>query len=263
MAGRKSAPLVLGHRGYRAKYPENTLLAFSKAIECGADGVECDLQKSADGRYVIIHDPRVDRVSNGSGEVSSMRFDELRRLNFGRGERIPELDELLAAIPADSYLDLELKGETLSAADCAPIEDILVTRIEKRRLMISSFESSLLGHFRRRGYTVGLLVGDEIASAGIGSLMGLLFRLRPQYVNLPVQMIERLGERKARLLLRFLRACGFSILLWTVNDLRRVEGIVSFARILVTDEVEEILRARRKAQPGTGPGLYWLSRRQP
>jgi glycerophosphoryl diester phosphodiesterase len=244
MARRKAAPLVLGHRGYRAKYPENTLLAFSKAFECGADGVECDLQKSADGRYVVIHDPRVDRVSNGRGEVGSMRFDELRHLDFGGGERIAELAELLAAIPADRYLDLELKAETLSAEDCAPIEDILRSRIEKRRLMISSFESSLLRHFRRRGYTVGFLVGEEIASRGIRGMMGLLFRLRPHYVNLPVQMVERLGERKARLLLRFLRACGFSILLWTVNDVRRVEGIVSFARILVTDEVEEILRAR-------------------
>jgi glycerophosphoryl diester phosphodiesterase len=250
MAGRKAAPLVLGHRGYRAKYPENTLLAFSKAIECGADGVECDLQKSADGRYLVIHDPQVDRVSNGSGEVGSMRFDDLRRLDFGRGERIAELAELLAAIPADSYLDLELKAETLSLADCAPIEDILIPRIERRCLMISSFESSLLVHFRRRGWIVGFLVGDEIASRGIWGLMGVLFKLRPQYVNLPVQLVERYGEKKARLLLRFLRACGFSILLWVVNDMRGVEGIVGFARILVTDEVEKILRARREAQPG-------------
>jgi glycerophosphoryl diester phosphodiesterase len=242
--GIAAAPLVLGHRGYRAKYPENTLLAFSKAIECGADGVECDIQKSADGRYVVIHDPRVDRVSDGSGEVGSMRMEELRRLDFGGGERIVELAELLSALPADSYLDLELKGETLSPADCALIEDILRSRIRKRRLMISSFQSPLLYHFRRRGYTVGLLIGDEIASRGIGGLMGLLLRLRPRYVNFPVEMVERLGERKARFLLRFLRALGFCILLWTVNDVERARDIIDFADILVTDEVEKILGAR-------------------
>jgi glycerophosphoryl diester phosphodiesterase len=241
MAARKTAPLVLGHRGYRARYPENTLLAFSKAIEYGADGVECDLQKTADGRYVIIHDPRVDGVSNGSGEVGSMRFEELRRLDFGSGERILELAELLAALPPDSYLDLELKGETLSPADCAPIEDILLPRIEKRRLMISSFESSLLGHFRRRGYTVGLLIGEEMATRGIASAIGLLLRLRPRYLNLPVEMVERLGGDKARLLLTLLRLFGFSILLWTVNDVRGVESIIGFARILVTDEVEALV----------------------
>jgi glycerophosphoryl diester phosphodiesterase len=245
MAARTTAPLVLGHRGYRARYPENTMLAFSKAIECGADGVECDLQKTADGRYVIIHDPRVDGVSNGSGEVGSMRFEEIRRLDFGRGERILELAELLAALPPDSYLDLELKGETLSPADCAPIEDIL-GRIERGRLMISSFESSLLVHFRRRGYAVGLLVGEEMAARGIASAIGLLLRLRPTHLNFPVEMVERLGVGTARLLLALLRFLGFSILLWTVNDIRAVEGIIGFARILVTDEVEKVIVACRK-----------------
>lgn len=251
MAAHRTAPLVLGHRGYRASYPENTLLAFSKAIEYGADGIECDLQKTADGRYVVIHDPRVDGVSNGSGEVGSMRFEELRRLDFGRGERILELAELLAALPPDSYLDLELKGETLSPADCAPIEGILLGRIRKERLMISSFESSLLGHFRGRGYTVGLLIGEEMAARGIASAIGLLLGLRPAYLNFPVEMVERLGVGKARLLLALLRFVGFSILLWTVNDIRAVEGIIGFARILVTDEVEKILHAcRGPRRPG-------------
>jgi len=240
---RKPRPLVLGHRGYRAKYPENTLLAFSRAIECGADGVECDIQKSADGRYVVIHDSRVDRVSNGSGEVASMRFEDLRRLDFGGGERIPELAELLSALPADTYLDLELKGETLSPTDCAAIEEILRPFIHKQRLMISSFQSPLLRYFRRRGYTVGFLVGEETASRGFGSLVKILLGLRPRYVNLPVQMVERLGERNARRLLRFLRVCGFSILLWTVNDVALAAGIIGYARILVTDEVEKTLDA--------------------
>ena len=246
MARRKAGPLVLGHRGYRAKYPENTRLAFSKALECGAHGIECDLQKSADARYVVIHDPRVDRTSNGTGEVASMRFDELRRLDFGAGERILELAELLSAIPAGAYLDLELKAETLAPADCAPIQSILAPRIAKRRLMISSFEASLLGHFRRKGYTVGFLVGDEMASRGLGALLGVILRLRPQYVNMPVQVVERIGLKKARLLLRILRLFGCSILLWTVNDPAAAAGILPFARIIVTDEVEEILRVVRK-----------------
>ncbi len=112
--------------------------------------------------------------------------------------------------------------------------------------MVSSFEASLLGHFRRKGYTVGFLVGDEIAAQGAGALLGVILRLRPQYVNMPVQVIERVGSRKARLLLRLLRFLGCSILLWTVNDMKAAAGILRFARILVTDEVEEILRACRK-----------------
>ncbi len=236
--------MVLGHRGYRARHPENTLLAFSKAIECGADGVECDVQKTADGRYVVIHDAVVDRVSDGKGAVAEMSLAELRRLDFGRGERIPELADLLSALPADKYLDLELKGETLTPADCAPIEEILRGRISKKRLMISSFQAPLLVHFRKMGYTVGFLVGEETAAKGFGGLMRILMGLRPRYVNLPVQITERLGEPKARMLLRFLRLCGFSILLWTVNDPESAAAILGFARIVVTDEVEKMLGKR-------------------
>jgi glycerophosphoryl diester phosphodiesterase len=238
-------PLVLAHRGYRAMYPENTLLAFAKALEAGADGVECDVQKSADGRYLVIHDPSVDRVSDGQGEVASMSLEQLRRLDFGRGERIPELVDLLAALPPNAYLDVELKGETLVPADCAQIEAILASGIDRRRLMISSFEAPLLTHFRKCGYTVGFLVGDRIAAQGFTALARLLLGLRPQYVNLPVQIVDRLGAGRARLFLRLLGLLGFSILLWTVNDTEDPAGILRFARILVTDEVERVLAAAK------------------
>jgi glycerophosphoryl diester phosphodiesterase len=245
MTAMRAGTLVLGHRGYRARYPENTLLAFAKALEAGADGIECDIQKSADGRYVVIHDPAVDRTSNGTGEVSKMRFDELRRLDFGMGERVPDLEALLAAIPPDRYLDLELKAETITPADLAALEAILASR-GRARTMVSSFEASLLGHFRRKGWTVGFLVGDRIASQGVGALLVVILRLRPRYVNMPVQVVERVGLRKARLLLGILRLFGCSILLWTVNDPAAAAGILRFARIVVTDEVEKLIHSARE-----------------
>ncbi len=91
---------MLGHRGFRALYPENTLLAFHKAWAGGADGVECDIQKTADGRYVVIHDPTTDRVTGVRREIARTPFEDLRRLDFGNGERVPELSELLEAIPS-------------------------------------------------------------------------------------------------------------------------------------------------------------------
>jgi glycerophosphoryl diester phosphodiesterase len=248
MKNRRRAPIVLGHRGYRARFPENTLLAFAQALGCGADGIECDLQKSADGRYVVIHDGDVDRVSDGKGAVGETRFEELRRLDFGRGERIPELAELLDSLPKGAYLDLELKGETLSTSDCAPIADILAARADKENLMISSFEPSLLSHFRKCGFTVGLLVGRELASRGALALAALLVSLRPRYVNLPVQIMEGRGVPAARALLRLLRACGLSILLWSVNTTEEAQALADLARIVVTDEVETIVRFRDGAR---------------
>ena len=57
------------HRGFSGKYPENTMLAFRKALECGADGIEMDVQLTKDGELVVIHDERVDRTTNGTGYV--------------------------------------------------------------------------------------------------------------------------------------------------------------------------------------------------
>jgi glycerophosphoryl diester phosphodiesterase len=211
-------------------------------MDFGADGVECDLQKSADGRYVVIHDGTVDRVSNGRGEVGRLSYEELRRLDMGRGEHIPELSELLRVLPRGAYLDLELKSETLSTSDCAPISDILSARADRSRLMISSFEPALLYHFRRRGFTVGLLVGHELASRGALPMAALLVSLRPAYINLPVQIMEGRGVPRARALLRLLRLLGLSILLWTVNTTEEAEALSDLARVVVTDEVEKMIR---------------------
>jgi glycerophosphoryl diester phosphodiesterase len=237
-------PLVLGHRGYRARYPENTLLAFREAISAGADGVECDVQKTADGQYVVIHDDTTDRVTGSRGDVGRMSFDELRALDFGSGESIPLLDDFLALLPGDAYLDLELKEETLTVEDCGRIANILVARRNRTHLMISSFNAALLVPFRKTGFTVGYLVGDETMAAGAGSLARTLLRLRPQYMNLPVQMFDRLGARKAVSLLRLFRLCGCSLLFWTVNSSAEVARVWRFARIVVTDEVELILKER-------------------
>jgi glycerophosphoryl diester phosphodiesterase len=76
-------PLVFAHRGASAELPENTLAAYERAIEVGADGVECDVRLTRDGELICIHDRTVDRTSDGSGSVSSQRLDELQRLDFG------------------------------------------------------------------------------------------------------------------------------------------------------------------------------------
>ena len=69
------------HRGFSGKYPENTMLAFRKAIEAGADGIELDVQLTQDGHVVIIHDETVDRTTNGTGDVAAYLLEELQKLD--------------------------------------------------------------------------------------------------------------------------------------------------------------------------------------
>ncbi len=89
-------PLVIAHRGGPALAPENTLAAFRRAIEEGVDMLEMDVQRSADGVLVVIHDTTVDRTTDGTGRVADLTLAELRRLNAGQGEPIPTFEEVLA-----------------------------------------------------------------------------------------------------------------------------------------------------------------------
>ena len=85
---------VVGHRGAKALWPENTMLSFEKAIALGVDGIETDVHMTADGHLVLMHDLLLDRTTNGHGSVEEKTLAELRRLDAGSGERIPLLSEL-------------------------------------------------------------------------------------------------------------------------------------------------------------------------
>ena len=103
-------PLVGGHRGNPAEYPENTLSSFRSAIELGVDMIECDVHMSSDGELLVIHDHTLERTTNGTGLVFQHTAAELRDLDAGHGERLPLLREVGADIYAQHYgaMDPEL-----------------------------------------------------------------------------------------------------------------------------------------------------------
>lgn len=109
-------PLGVAHRGASQEAPENTLAAFRRALAAGAAAVECDVQRTRDGRLIVMHDQTVDRTTNGRGPVASLTFEECRRLEAGSwfgaafaGERVPSLDEVLDLIRGRARLLLEIK----------------------------------------------------------------------------------------------------------------------------------------------------------
>jgi glycerophosphoryl diester phosphodiesterase len=113
----KPRPWLMAHRGNRRACPENTLAAFRRAFADGADLLETDLQLTADGEFVCIHDATVERTTNGRGEVSAMTLRQLKslRADCGRpgfdGERVPTLAEAADCLPKDVLLALELKSD--------------------------------------------------------------------------------------------------------------------------------------------------------
>lgn len=72
---------IFAHRGYSGKYPENTMIAFKKALECEVDGIELDVQLTKDGEVVIIHDETIDRTTTGKGFVVDYTYEELERFD--------------------------------------------------------------------------------------------------------------------------------------------------------------------------------------
>ena len=86
---------VAAHRGWRSRYPENTMEAFRAAVELEVDQIETDIRITKDGELVLIHDDKVDRTTNGSGKVCEMTLAELRALDAGNGAKIPTLIELM------------------------------------------------------------------------------------------------------------------------------------------------------------------------
>lgn len=106
---------IFAHRGYSFKYPENTMIAFKKAIEYGADGIECDIQRTKDGVLVISHDEDLERIVGEKLYIKDLTYNELLKYNFGNKEfyeTLPTLENLIKFLQdKDILLNIELKTD--------------------------------------------------------------------------------------------------------------------------------------------------------
>lgn len=109
-------PLIIAHRGDTANAPENTVSAFVKALNLGADGIELDVRLTKDGKLVVFHDRYLERTTNGSGLVNHHDQQDLVALDAGSwfapefaGEHPPTLDEVFESLPPDFLINVEMK----------------------------------------------------------------------------------------------------------------------------------------------------------
>lgn len=239
-----AGPRIIAHRGLAVDAPENTLLAFLKALSTGATHLETDVHASADGVAVLSHDPDLTRVAGRDVRVSQLTMPELRRIPLGHGQSFASLAEALDAFP-DARFNIDIKDERAAAPTAAAI---LAARATDR-VLLTSFSAS-----RRAAATASLpdVAVSPSVSEFLPALVGAKLGIRAVTARalrpfVAVQIPERRGPVRlvtARTV-RAVHRAGAEVHVWTVDhvsDMTRlldlgVDGIVTNRCDLMKDLV--------------------------
>ncbi len=234
--------IVLGHKGYSAKYPENTVLSFRKAIEYGADGVELDVWLTSDGRVVLNHDPTIKENFGVDVDIKGSTLEELRNYEF-RGERIATLDEVYEALPDNAVINVEIKDVDASV----PAIDIVKKYNALDRTLFSSFKIDALKLVREtcEEAKIGLLIDRPYK---VHEFVKLIRDLKLDYVNPPIEGAKIMRKSTFKFYLRAIRAMGPRLIMWTVNDYEEFKPYMEFCHGVITDEVEKMVKLVRGGQ---------------
>jgi len=121
---------VVGHRGFNAVAPENTIASFEAAAAVGTDYMETDIRQTKDGELILMHDAKVDRTTSGKGLVRDLTFAEIRKLDAGKGQHVPTLREaLLWAKQKGVRIDIDYKDGAVEDIARAVKETGMVKRV--------------------------------------------------------------------------------------------------------------------------------------
>jgi glycerophosphoryl diester phosphodiesterase len=210
--GSRDRPLILGHRGAPFDAPENTMLAFRRAMEQGADGIELDVQPSLDGVPVVLHDDTLDRTTNATGDVSLLPWDRIAAARAG-GEPVPRLEEVVDwAAGANAFLNVEIKRPGVEAAALAAVDRAGLTP----RTIFSSFIPDSVARVRQL---------DPGAACYL-----LTDRWGPRVLELArdlgaggVCLRSRSATTRA---LAELHHAGLPVVVWTVDGPARIRGLL-------------------------------------
>lgn len=151
----KFSILVVAHRGFSGAAPENTLIAFQKAIEIGSDMIELDVHLARDGELVVIHDETLERTTNGKGMVADHTLNELKKLDAGSsfgpqfaGEIIPTLKEVLELAKGRALVNVEIKNPTHKRYSITELAEKTLAEVQKAgmidKVIFSSFNPASL-----------------------------------------------------------------------------------------------------------------------
>jgi glycerophosphoryl diester phosphodiesterase len=224
--------LNIGHRGARGFEPENTVPAFQKAIELGADGVEFDVHVCKSGELVVIHDFTVDRTTNGSGAILDLTLGELKELRINDSIQIPTVAEVLMLFNKSHLINIELKGKHTAVLVCDCIErNVAENKFEYSNFIVSSFQREELATVAKYNPKIplGILTYGSIGEALEWAEAFSAKAIHPHFSLLTAENVA-LSRQK-----------GFQIYTWTVNELEDIKRVKAFGvNGIITDFLDRL-----------------------
>ena len=245
--------VAIAHRGGSALRPENTLLAFDHAVSLGVDGLECDVQLSRDGEVVVMHDPTVQRTTDGAGAVKDLTADELARLDAaarfgsyrGHGIGVPTLRSVLkryAGLP----LVIEIKSDQPEVAD--RVLEVIREAHAEDRVILAGFSHAVVAHVRRVAPHIPTSGSrPEVQSALLRSWLWRKPRLTG-YRLLQVPFRFRGRQVLTRAYVRAARRAGIPVHSWIVDQPEDLRAIIEWGVTgLISDRPDLAVEAARLA----------------
>ncbi|HSG81118.1 MAG TPA: glycerophosphodiester phosphodiesterase [Gemmatimonadota bacterium] len=241
--GAAEAPAITAHRGSSGHAPENTIAAIEAAIEDGADFAEIDVQETADGVIVMLHDADLMRLAGVAWKIWETQYDSLRRLDVGgwfapqfEGERIATLREVVAIARGKIDLNIELKYNGHDVALAQRVVTILQEENFIEHAAISSLDIDGLRQVEalddriKTGYIVATAVGD-LAGIDVD-----FFSVSTRFAN-----PSRIGRLKRR---------GKEVHIWTVNDRQQMSTFIDMGVTNILTDYPATLRAMLREREG-------------
>jgi len=219
--------LKVGHRGARAYEPENTLRSFRKALELGVNAVELDVRRTKDGELVVIHDNKVDRTTNGRGLVNELTLEEIEKLDAGKGEKIPTLEEALEFLDKKVKILIELKEVGF---EDKVLEIVKNKGLEDNVIIISFHEEAL-----RRIRELNNKVETGLIYVRHRNPIKAALSLKAQYL-LPLYRFTH------STLIKKAHDNGLKVIVWTINTLEEAKEYANKGVDGITSDKPDILK---------------------
>lgn len=218
----RSTPIIIAHRGASGYEPENTLRSFETAISQGAQMIELDLQRTADGHVVVIHDEDLSRTTDRPGRVSKKTLAEIREADAGKGERVPTLAETIELARGRVELYLEIKDPHAAGETVRIVREMGFTN----GVLLASFDLRLMRrlHEEVHDMSLGLIIGVPTLNPFSMTGQTLPWALSRR-LNFSVLSIETVLCQS--MLVERIRREGRRLFVWTANDERTYQKIIA------------------------------------